>query len=115
MKRLTYVLTGVSALLLNVSPLGALADEGAKPEMGALGAAISDVQLDINRGGHTLELNTNNLNGSVYDNQAVANVTGNNAISTGALSGAAGMPMVIQNSGNNVLIQNATVLNVKLQ
>jgi hypothetical protein len=114
MKYLAYVLA-VSAMLLNIAAPNALAEEGSPPQTGALGAAISDAQLSTNRGGHTLELNTNNLTGSAYDNQAIANVTGSNAISTGALAGAAGMPMVIQNSGNNVLIQNATILNVKLQ
>ena len=32
-----------------------------------------------------------------------------------AFNGAAGVPMVIQNSGNNVLIQNATIVNVQFQ
>ena len=116
MKHLTYALIGISALLLNALPLHALADEeGSAPEPGALGIAIPDTQLASNRGGHTLELNTNNLDAQFYENQAIANVTGNNYITNGAFSGANGMPTVIQNSGNNVLIQNATILNLKLQ
>lgn len=116
MNHLTYTLIGISALLLNALPPSALADEeGGAPEPGALGAAIPDAQLASNRGGHTLELNTNNLDGKLYDNQAVANVTGNNYITNGAFSGTSGMPTVIQNSGNNVLIQNATILNLKMQ
>lgn len=115
MNRLTYALIGASALLLNSLPLPAFADENGNPETGALGPVVLDTQLAENRGGFTLELNTNNLNGQVYDNQAIANVTGSNAITSSAFSGASGLPTVIQNSGNNVLIQNATVLNVKLQ
>jgi hypothetical protein len=66
------------------------------------------------RGG-TLTLNDMKLKGVVADNSASHVVTGSNVISEGALSGAAGLPMVIQNSGNNVLIQNATIVNVQLQ
>jgi hypothetical protein len=116
MNRLTHAFFGISALLLNAFPLHALADEeGGTPEPGTLGAAIPETQLASNRGGHTLELNTNNLDAQLYENQAIANVTGNNFITNGAFSGANGMPTVIQNSGNNVLIQNATILNLKLQ
>lgn len=116
MNRLTYALIGISTLLLNALPLHALADgEDNTPELGTLGIAIPDTQLASNRGGHTLEVNTNNLDGKLYDNQAIANVTGSNYITNGAFSGANGMPTVIQNSGNNVLIQNATILNLKMQ
>jgi hypothetical protein len=38
-----------------------------------------------------------------------------NWIGGGAFGNAAGLPMVIQNSGNSVLIQNATVVNVQMQ
>jgi len=55
------------------------------------------------------------LNGIVSDNQAYNLVTGGNSISDGAFAGTSGMPTVIQNSGNNVLIQNATIVNVQVQ
>ena len=110
-----YALIGISTLLINALPLHAVADENDKMEMGVLGIAITDDRLGTNRGGHNLELNTNNLDGQVYKNQATANVTGSNYITTGAFSGSNGMSTVIQNSGNNVLIQNATILNLKLQ
>ncbi|MGH8117917.1 MAG: hypothetical protein ACREP0_03535 [Rhodanobacteraceae bacterium] len=55
------------------------------------------------------------INGSV-SNTSTANVsTGMNWIGGGAFGNAAGLPMVIQNSGNSVLIQNATVVNVQVQ
>ena len=38
-----------------------------------------------------------------------------NTVSSGAFAGTAGLPMVIQNSGNNVLIQNATIVNVQIK
>lgn len=55
------------------------------------------------------------LIGTVSDNSASHVVTGSNAISSDSFSGAAGLPMVIQNTGNNVLIQNATIVNVQFQ
>lgn len=55
------------------------------------------------------------LNGVVSDNRASNLVTGNNAITDGALSGASGVPLVVQNTGNNVLIQSATIINVQLK
>lgn len=55
------------------------------------------------------------LNGSVSQNTDDHVVTGSNLISSGSFSGAAGLPMVIQNTGNNVLIQNATIVNVQFQ
>jgi hypothetical protein len=69
--------------------------------------------LSAERGG-TEVFNDMTLEGVVADNQASQLVTGGNFISDGAFSGASGLPMVIQNSGNNVLIQNATIVNVQV-
>lgn len=42
-------------------------------------------------------------------------VSGVNTISSGAFSNASGLPVAIQNSGSNVLIQNATIINIHMQ
>jgi hypothetical protein len=55
------------------------------------------------------------LHGDVSNNTTDHTVTGNNSIGTGAFSGSVGLPMVIQNSGNSVLIQNATIVSVQFQ
>ena len=55
------------------------------------------------------------LKGVVSDNRAINVSTGNNLITEGSFAGAAGLPMVVQNTGNNVLIQNATILNIQLK
>lgn len=55
------------------------------------------------------------LKGVVSDNRAVNVSTGGNSISESALANASGLPMIIQNTGNNVLIQNATIVNVQLK
>ena len=55
------------------------------------------------------------ITGSV-SNTSTENVsTGMNWIGGGSFGNAAGLPIVIQNSGNGVLIQNATVVNVQMQ
>ena len=82
--------------------------------------AVSDASLDEYRGGHTETninnlTNTNNLDGKLYNNQAFDNVTGSNFVTDGAFSGNSGLSTVVQNSGNNVLIQNATILNLRVQ
>jgi hypothetical protein len=55
------------------------------------------------------------LSGSVANNSAVNVMTGNNSIADGSFSNASGFPIVIQNSGANVLIQNATIINLQYQ
>ncbi len=60
-------------------------------------------------------LNDMKLNGVVSDNRASNLTTGNNAITDGAFSGVSGVPLVVQNSGNNVLIQSATIINVQVK
>jgi len=54
------------------------------------------------------------LRGTTDNNVATNVVTGNNAIQS-SFSNAAGVPVVIQNSGANVLIQNATVVNLQFK
>jgi|EndMetStandDraft_9_1072997.scaffolds.fasta_scaffold239193_1 hypothetical protein len=75
---------------------------------------ISSAALAARRGGDRTS-NENQLRGVVADNHASNLTTGSNVISEGAFSGSVGLPMVIQNSGNNVLIQNATIVNVQLK
>jgi hypothetical protein len=84
--------------------------------------AIATDQLDQSRGGAdttnnnvTTVTNSNDVNGTVDRNSATNVVSGNNTIDGGAFTGANGFPMVIQNSGSNVLIQNSTILTLELK
>ena len=54
------------------------------------------------------------LSGTTAGNTAVNVATGTNAITGGAFSSMSGLPVVIQNSGANVLIQNAVILNLQM-
>ncbi len=81
----------------------------------AFGTAVPDTDLAKNRGGYTVQTSTNNLTATLDENQALSNVTGNNTVASGAFASASGFATVVQNSGNNVIIQNSTILNVELK
>jgi hypothetical protein len=82
---------------------------------GMLAAPLSDEKLSSMRGGDDSRLSEMQLNGTVANNSTVNVASGNNTISSGSFSNMSGLPMVIQNSGSNVLIQNATIVNVQFQ
>lgn len=77
-------------------------------------APVPTAALASRRGGAGV-FNEAQLNGTVASNSATNVVTGTNSISDGAFAGSAGLSTVIQNSGNNVLIQNSTIVNVQLK
>lgn len=82
------------------------------------GNPVPTAQLEAQRGGTDsgpLTINANILKAKLYDNAAIDNVTGNNSINGNAFAGASGLPIVIQNSGNNVIIQSGTVLNLTMK
>ena len=76
--------------------------------------AVDSSTLDTYRGGSTHVSNDMVLTGTTADNTAQHVTTGNNAISAGAFSNMNGLPVVIQNSGANVLIQNAMIVNLQM-
>jgi len=77
--------------------------------------AVDSQDLDISRGGAEVTLNDLKNDGLVSQNQASNLVTGSNFVTDGSFAGAAGFSTVVQNSGNNVLIQNATIINLRVQ
>lgn len=77
--------------------------------------AASETRLAATRGGDAATSNQASLAGTVTGNSAINVTTGANTIDSGSFANASGMPMVIQNSGANVLIQNATVINLQLK
>ena len=110
-----YILGGLVLLMnLQFSP-HAWGDDSTVPNEAAFGPAISDLDLGTYRGGDVRVTNTNNLDAQLHDNTATSNVTGSNFVTSAAFSGSSGFSTVVQNSGNNVIIQNATVLNLQMQ
>jgi hypothetical protein len=75
---------------------------------------LADTELAAARGGTDNHLNQTTATGTVTGNTASQINTGTNTISESAFSNSSGIPIVIQNSGNNVLIQNSTILNLQL-
>jgi hypothetical protein len=79
------------------------------------GRPLDSERLINQRGGQDLIINDQKLKATVTDNVASNLTTGHNVITEGAFAGANGLPMVIQNSGNNVSIQNTTILNLNMK
>jgi hypothetical protein len=82
----------------------------------SFGAATPTATLEDMSGGTNITNNVNNqvVTGTMTDTEAKDNISGNNLVSGGAFTSSAGLPTVIQNSGNNVLIQNSTILNIRM-
>jgi hypothetical protein len=78
------------------------------------GSALAVQTLDTFRGGTEVVANDMRLSGTTAQNSANYVMTGDNTISAGSFANLNGVPMVIQNSGANVLIQNATIINLQL-
>ena len=108
------------------APQAFAADAAGKNSQFGSEQAIAAEQLDQSRGGAATtnnnittitntNTNTNNVNGTVDHNSATNVVSGNNRIDGGAFTGTSGFPMVIQNSGSNVLIQNSTIITLELK
>jgi hypothetical protein len=104
----------ITALLLAVGCMQAHA-QTAPPQGGVtLGTSIASDRLGSLRGG-AATVNDMRLSGTTASNTAQNVQTGTNAIADGAFSHMSGIPVVIQNTGANVLIQNAVILNLQMQ
>jgi hypothetical protein len=95
-----------------VAPPTVIALEGAKTlDAAELGEQRAQAKLEIDK----LTLIAPQQNGVVAGNSTVNTTTGANSIGDTAFAGASGIVNTIQNTGNNVLIQSSTVVNVALQ
>ncbi len=115
---ISMIVLGVALAMGFASPRAAQAEEApaaATEERLQLGKTVDLAELDGQRGGADVQLGEIRAVGTVSEVQAYDLVTGHNIVSDGALAGAKGMPMLIQNSGNGVLIQNTTILNVQVK
>ncbi|WP_430390631.1 hypothetical protein [Dyella sp. 20L07] len=130
---------GVTALCVAASPLLLYAEDAHIPPAYLLDGVESPIAVyvaatrsqaenpttDIGKGvdnatlaemsGGTMVVQNTTLNGTVSNDSADHVISGSNIITGGAFAGETGIPTVIQNSGNNVLIQSATVLNVQFK
>lgn len=111
MRHVRVFMLALSALA--ALPSAALAQDDA-PAIAGFGPALASDSLADFRGGSELASSEMRLAGTTAENAATNVVTGANSISAGSFANMSGIPVVIQNSGANVLIQNATIVNLQL-
>ena len=81
---------------------------------------LTDEELNSHRARENIEvekitLNDQTQDGDVTDNVAIGNSNGDNLINGDAFSDSSGFLSTVQNTGNNVLIQNSTIINVTVE
>jgi len=84
------------------------------------GGTLSDDELGSQRAKENIDidqitLNDQDTDGEVTDNIAIGNTNGDNLINGDAFSNSSGFLSTVQNTGNNVLIQNSTIINVSVE
>lgn len=79
----------------------------------SLGTPLATADLEAQRGGDEVVHNVIEISGEVVDNTAHNVATGANSINEGSFANASGITTVVQNTGANVLIQSATIVNVQ--
>lgn len=91
-------------------------------ELSNLGQAITPNDLGLQSGRQDIsieevpiQLSTSKQAGSLNGNVLTSTSTGANSIDTSAFSNMNGIATIIQNSGNQVLIQNSTIVNVMMK
>lgn len=112
------LLTAAVPLLLPlhlVAQTGPIDITAPAPTRSAFAKPVDAETLSTLRGGREVTHNDMRLDGITAGNVADHVATGANTIAGGAFSGMSGLPLVVQNSGANVLIQNAVIVNVKMQ
>jgi hypothetical protein len=81
-----------------------------------LGRSLDEERLGEQRGGQDdAYANINEARARVAETRVTNASTGNNIVSEGSITNNAGLPVVVQNSGNGVVIQNTTILNLQLR
>jgi hypothetical protein len=110
LERTSTALAALALLSCFVSLPGIAADS-----VTAFGRVADPAVLAEQRGGSEQVFNMISVEGAVHGNSATNTISGPNTITNGSFARANGMATAIQNSGNNVLIQNATILRIELR
>ncbi|MEW5791422.1 MAG: hypothetical protein ACOY5C_12780 [Pseudomonadota bacterium] len=106
----------LSGTLLGTLLSGGAALADAPVDSFAMGHAVSEAELGHQRGTFAPGVDINELmKASSNGNSVYSSFTGSNAIEGGAFGGASGIVNVIQNNGNNVIIQNAVIVSITMQ
>lgn len=118
MKQLPYLMMpAVQCLLLLclVPAVGAETPAAAEVSFSlADSSVLSLAELQTLRGGDAIPsalINQVSQNADLNNNSVDSSITGDNRVGDTAFSGVRGIPTLIQNTGNNVIIQNSTIVN----
>lgn len=119
-RRARSIRLGLFLGVLSIAPIACAETEAALHD--PFGSPVDIDVLADERGGESLsienlrmQLSSARLDANVSDNALTSALTGANLIDGGALAGASGIATVIQNSGNQVIIQNNTIINLSVQ
>lgn len=104
---------GVALLALVLAAPAAAQTSAPSKDTGAPWKPVDAKVLAKYRGGQAVR-NDMELSGVTAGNAAHDVATGSNAISSGSFANMNGVPVVIQNTGANVLIQNAVILHLQM-
>jgi hypothetical protein len=106
-----FVAAAGAALCVTCTGIAGAEDKDADRALSLLSKTVPLNVLQAQRGRAQPDvLAVMGLDGVVQDNVAIHTISGKNIITNGSFANSNGMSNVIQNSGNNVLIQNATIL-----
>ncbi len=75
---------------------------------------LEDLEQERGMGGVVDVTNNSHLEAVLTNNYNSNSVTGNNTIDGGSFNEAAGVFSIIQNTGNNVIIQDSTIITVTI-
>ncbi|WP_339773171.1 hypothetical protein [uncultured Paraglaciecola sp.] len=75
---------------------------------------LDDLEQERGMGGVLDVTNNTHLEAILTDNYTSNSITGNNTIDHGSFNEAAGVFSIIQNTGNNVIIQDSTIITVTI-
>lgn len=96
------------------APATSEASTGSDQGVAFAAVPVDSATLAGYRGGAEQVSNDMTLNGTTANNSANRVNTGDNTISSGSFANMNGLPVVIQNTGANVLIQNAVILHLQM-
>jgi hypothetical protein len=107
----------LAAITVMILPFCAAAEDtnssSAAPAETFSAAAVMDTELDSSRGAFAPDtINFNNFSATNVGNSVTGGFTGNNSLTNGSFNNSNGLVNVIQNSGNNVIIQSSTIVSM---
>jgi len=113
-----YLLTLFALLIVMSNPVLAVSAEQGLEEVAIINVMpviLEDLGQVRGLGGVVdLTNNTNNLEALLTDNDANNSITGYNIIDQGSFNDASGVFSIIQNTGNNVIIQDSTIITITI-